>query len=134
MRMKPETYDIVLDEARIVIAKLEETGTRLHPAREFDAENITMRDMWDILLVANMDRANEYHPRHDREGLVPRCLEFTDRTAHWLWNREDQGGEDLDDSHIETALRKIVQTVATERAAGVPVTALETATTPAPRF
>ena len=112
MRMKPETYETILEETRIIIAKLEETGAILHPGRPFDPDNITMRDMWDINLVANMDRSHQHHPRHDIPGLLPRCLEFTDRSHYWLWDRD---GEDLDDSHIETAFRKIIATIKEDR-------------------
>ncbi len=112
MRMKPETYETILEETRAVIAKIEETGARLHPDREFDPDNITMRDMWDINLVANMDRSHRYHPRHDVPGLLPRCLEFSDRSHYWLWDRD---GENLDDSHVETAFRKIIATIKEER-------------------
>lgn len=128
MRMKPETYETILEETRIVIAKLEETGARLHPDRPFDPENITMRDMWDINLVANMDRSHQHHPRHDFSGLLPRCLEFTDRSPYWLW---DRNGEDLDDSHIETAFRKIIATLQEER---LEVSTPESVRTLAPGF
>lgn len=110
MRMNPETYETLLDEFRTIVRKLEETGASLRPGVAFDPDNITMRDMWDIRLVADMDRANQYHPRHDYPGLLPRCLEFTDRSPYWL-SRD----EDLDDSHIETALRKIMVTLADDR-------------------
>lgn len=112
MKMSQKTYEAMLDETRTIIAKLEETGAALHPGRSFDPDNITMRDMWDIKLVADMDRSNREHPRHSYPGLLPRCLEFTDRSPYYLSDRE---GENLDDSHIETAFRKIIQTLQSER-------------------
>jgi hypothetical protein len=111
--MSDQAYENILEETRIVIAKLEETGAALHPGREFDADNLTMRDMWDIKLVADMDRANETYPRHTVPGLLPRCIEFTARSPHYLYDRD---GENLDDSHIETAFRKVMATIAEERA------------------
>ena len=111
MRMSQQAYETILEETRIVIAKLEETGAVLRPGREFDADNLTIRDMWDIKLVADMDRANKSHTRHTYPGLLPRCLEFTDRSAHYLYDRD---GENLDDSHIETALKKVMATIKEE--------------------
>ena len=112
MRMSQEAYETILEETRTVIAKLEETGACLRHGQPFDADNLSMRDMWDIKLVADMDRSSVDHPRHATPGLLPRCLEFTDRSPYYLYDRD---GEDLDDSHIETALRKIRAAIARER-------------------
>lgn len=117
MRMSQQSYENMLDETRAIIEKLEETGARLHPAREFDADNLTLRDMWDMKLVADMDRANPSHPRHVTPGLLPRCLDYTDRSPYYLYDRD---GENLDDSHIETALKKIMSTIREERLAPAP--------------
>lgn len=129
MRMSQQAYDTILEETRTIIAKLEETGAVLHPGREFDADNLTIRDMWDIKLVADMDRGNVTHPRHTRPGLLPRCLEFTDRSPYYLYDRD---GENLDDSHIETALKKAMATIRDERIEAAATKT--TAASPAPRF
>jgi hypothetical protein len=113
MRMSEQAYETILEETRVVIARLEETGAALHPGREFDADNLTIRDLWDIKLVADMDRSSKAHPRHTYPGLLPRCLEFTDRSPHYLYDRD---GENLDDVHIETALKKVMATIKEERA------------------
>lgn len=118
MKMSPETYNVLLNDIRKVVEKLVETGAVLQFGRPFDADKIEMRDMWDMLLVANIDRSSESHPRHDHPGLLPRCLEFTDRDLHWLSRRE---GEDLDDVHIETALKRIAVTIKAERTAPVEI-------------
>lgn len=116
MRMSQSAFDTLLEETRIVIEKLEETGARLNLGREFDADNLTMQDMWDIKLVADMDRSSKDHPRHTYPGLLPRCLEFTDRSPYYLYDRD---GENLDDSHIQTAFKKIMEIVAQDRRATV---------------
>jgi hypothetical protein len=112
MRMSQQSYETILDETRVIIAKLEETSAVLHPDRIFDADNLSIRDMWDIKLIADMDRGNARHPRHTYPGLLPRCLEFTDRSPHYLYDRD---GENLDDTHIETALKKVMATIKEER-------------------
>ncbi|MDW9481280.1 hypothetical protein GOB57_21785 [Sinorhizobium meliloti] len=128
MRMSQQAYETILEETRIIIGKLEETGAALHPGREFDADNLTLRDMWDIKLVADMDRANASHPRHTHPGLLPRCLEFTDRSPYYLYDRD---GEDLDDSHIETAFKKVMATIKAER---LDAATKASASAPGPRF
>jgi hypothetical protein len=111
MKMRKETYDTILEESRVIVAKLIETGAALSQNRPFDPANISMVDMWDMRLIADIDRSNETHPRHDYPGLLPRCLEFTDRDLYWLSSRD---GEDLDDIHVETALKRIRATLQDE--------------------
>jgi hypothetical protein len=115
MKMSEETFNVVLDDVKAVIGKVLETKTRLWPnSPEIDPSNLTMRNMWDILLVINMDRSAVDHPRHHEPTLVPRCLEYTDRSAYWLW--EQDGG--LDDSHIETAFKKMISIITKEHSEG----------------
>lgn len=110
MRMSQATYDTLLDEFRTIIAKMEESGCDKAWSRPVDLDAISMRDMWDFVLVSNIDRSNPDHPRHHTPGMLPRALEFTDRDLHWLYNQEN-----LDDGHIETALRRMMVTLQEER-------------------
>ena len=110
MRMSEATYETLLDEFRTIVAKMEETGCFSLWGRVVDLDALTMRDMWDFVLVSNIDRGNADHPRHRTEGLLPRALEFTDRNVHWLYQDEN-----LDDVHIETALRRIAPILQAER-------------------
>lgn len=112
MRMSQEAYETILDETRTIVDKLVETGASLFPGRPFNPDNITMRDMWEMKLAADTDRGNRSHPRHDFPALLPRCLDFTGRSPHYLY---DRFGENLDDSHIETALKKVRDVIVEER-------------------
>lgn len=106
MRMPRHVYESLSDDIFEIVRVMEETGRYViwDAEREIDPSNLTMRDMWDLLLTVNIDRSNEDHPRHHSETRLGRALEFDDRSAHWIYSRENG---DLDDTHIGTALKHI---------------------------
>jgi hypothetical protein len=112
MRISKQAYDVIGDEIRQVIAKMDETDVRRVWGHEIDPDNLTIRMMWDLLSTANMDRSHQSHPRHEYPGELPRALEFNGRSHHWLYDRD---GENLDDSHIRTALKSIMNEISAER-------------------
>lgn len=112
MRISREAYDIVAADMRGVIAKMEEEGIFELNGKMVDPDNLTTRMLWDIHHIALMDRGNIDHPRHRHPDMLPRALEFNDTSPYWLYDRD---GENLDDSHIETALRSIGREIAAER-------------------
>lgn len=106
MRMPRHVYDSLSDDIFEIVRVMEETGRYLiwDTEKEIDPSNLTMRDMWELLLTVNIDRGNEDHPRHHSETRLGRALEFDGRSTHWIYSRENG---DLDDTHIETALKHI---------------------------
>lgn len=112
MKMPEHVYESLEQDIRTIIEKMEETGINRIWNRDIDLDALEMRDMWDFVLTINIDRANEDHPRHHEEGHLPRALEFDDRSPYWLHAPENGN---LDDSHIETALRRIMADISAER-------------------
>lgn len=112
MKISQEAYDIVAADIRGVIAKMEETGVFHVGNKLVDPDNLNTRMLWDLHHIALMDRGNVDHPRHHHPDMLPRALEFADRSPYWLYDRD---GENLNDSHIETALKSIGREIAAER-------------------
>jgi hypothetical protein len=114
MRMPRHVYESLYDDILEIIRVMDETGRYLiwDAERLINPDDLTMRDMWDLLLTINIDRSNEDHPRHHSEVRLGRALEFDDRSPHWIYSRENG---DLDDSHIKTALNRIREEIIESR-------------------
>lgn len=75
----------------------------------FNRANLSMRDMWDALHIANIDRNSEAHPRHTTPGHLPRVLPYTGHNTGLLNRMYDAG---FNDATIETALKAVRKTLA----------------------
>lgn len=106
MRMPRHVYESLYDDIVEIITVMEDTGRYLiwNAEKEINPDDLSMRDMWDLLLTVNIDRSNEDHPRHHSDVRLGRALAFDDRDLHWIYSCENG---DLDDTHIGTALNKI---------------------------
>lgn len=112
MRMPRHVYESLSEDIHEIVRKMEETGRYFIWSKEIDLDNLDMRDMWDLVLTVNIDRSNDDHPRHHSDTRLGRALECDGRSPHWLYSRENG---DLDDSHIETALRHIREEIRESR-------------------
>lgn len=110
MKMRPEVYESLLADIKAIIAEIDRTGLKPLPGKAIDPDSLTNGDMWDLYQKTLLDRANGDHPMHRAEEVMGRVLEFTDRSPYFLYN--DEG---LDDGHIETAFRRMIGEIASER-------------------
>ena len=111
MKMSTETFDRHYADLRRVLEEIRSTGLKPLPTSAVNADEPSLRDMWDIHQKVLIDRGNAIdHPIYAAEGVLPRVLDFTDQSPYFLYNDED-----LDDSHIESAFRAMQRRWAEDR-------------------
>lgn len=94
MKIKPETFEELKRDIDTVISR---AGFDVGDA--IRTSNI-VRVGFSLLAIVNSDRA--YQDHHPTYKVRPRLLSYTGRKYSWL---HDQG---LNDSHMETALKRIL--------------------------
>lgn len=115
MKMRDEVFDRLYSDIKEVLEKIRETGLQPMPRSSVNADEPSMRDMWDVYQKTLIDRGNDSHPWFGMEGVLPRVLGFTDQSPYFLYNDEN-----LDDSNIETAFRAMQRQWADDRLAAAP--------------
>lgn len=114
MKMNQEVFDRLYSDIKEILVAVRDTGLQPLPKSSVQADEPTLRDMWDVYQKSLIDRGNSDHPWFAADGVLPRVLEFTDQSPYFLYNDED-----LDDSHIETAFRAMQRKWASDRIAGL---------------